>query len=124
MNAGCLSLPTNDDQRFLRVTESGDFPITNSAVIVCSHIYDTLPLIQVFAVCAVAENGWLPGDQVQLNRVYLGTSNAGVSIKYNGNQLAISVGSAGIGVSLSKTSAGTRLAFTNANWRLRVRMIG
>lgn len=124
MNFGCLSLPTNDGQRFLRTIVSGDFPFVVSTAVTFSHGFDTLPLIRIYAVNIIAENGWIPGDQVLLQCDYVGANNAGNTIRYTANSVTINIGSTGAGGTYSKTAGATPVVLTPANWRLRARMIG
>lgn len=126
MNLAVLGLPTANQGKLLREMVVGDFPLSPSSQVIVSHCYESLPIIQCYAVCYGAQSGWQPGDIVLLgcSAHDSSASGAGIQIAYCAGQVRLNVPAGSIGNLVNKTTPSTPALMTTGLWRLRARMIG
>lgn len=110
---------------FSSIYESSAQTITSAGLLTLPHGLGVKPkLFMTYLKCLVPEQGYLVGDEVNMNTTYHSTSGAdsyGVSITYDTTNLYIKYAStANVFVALSKTT-GNGNNLTNANWQFFIR---
>lgn len=103
---------------------SSEQTITSAGLLTLPHGLGTKPsLVQVTAVCKVAEGGYSVGDEVVLNNATYstaGTNQYGLTIKVDATNLYVRMGS-GASVLLLLDGSGVQFGATNTSWNLVVR---
>ena len=97
--------------------------ITSAGRLTLAHGLGTPPkLVQVEAICKIAELGWTVGQSLIIPPQAGGfaSTNSGLSVAKDASNLVVQYGSAA-SVILGCNAAGSALSLTNANWRLIVR---
>jgi len=126
MNAAVLGIQTANHGKLLREMAVGDFLLIASSQLVVSHCYESLPIVQCYAVCYGAQAGWQPGDMILMGCSAHDSSGsgAGIQIAYSAGQVRLSVPAGSIGNLVNKATPAAPALMTAGLWRLRVRMIG
>ena len=126
MNAAVFGIQSANQGKLLREMMVGDFLLGASSQLIVSHSFESLPIVQCYAVCFGAQAGWQPGDVILLgcSAHDAAGSGAGIQIAYSASQVRLSVPAGSIGNVVNKTSPLTAALMTAGLWRLRVRMIG
>ena len=107
-----------------KVYDSGELTITAGALTTLTHSLGVTPKICTFTlICKTGELGYSAGDEATIHggvqTALSGGYHFGVQLSCTSTQIAVRIGSSGIG--LLAMSTGNAAAITPANWRLVIR---